>query len=87
MDKHLHVNESVVSFQMVIKSKHLVSVEGYMIHVLCKWVKRYGDHYSGLINKNILLWATWSFYHHQNQDFNHRCRHWRFALHIRKLAG
>ena len=49
MDKHLHVNESVVSFQMVIKSKHLVSVEGYMIHVLCKWVKRYGDNISGLI--------------------------------------
>ena len=49
MDKHLHVNESVVSFQMVIKSKHLVSVEGYMIQVLCKWVKRYGDNISGLI--------------------------------------
>ena len=89
MDKHLHVNESVVSFQMVIKSKHLVSDEEYMIQILCKRVKRYGAYYSGLNskNKNILLWDTWSFYHHHNHDFNHRCRHWHFACHIRKLAG
>ena len=89
MDKHLHVNESVVSFQMVIKSKHLVSVEGFMNYVLCKWVKRYGDNYSGLIikNKNIILWDTWPFYHHHNHDFNHRRRHWHFACHICKLAG